>query len=814
MLGSGGREHALAWKLAQSPHCTTLWASPGNPGVLSVLDAVNARRDRSAEIGQHGLCFDMDLTDHAAVLDFCATYRVDLVVIGPEAPLVDGLADSLRAAGIAVFGPSRAAAQLEGSKGFTKDLCTRAGIPTAGYVRASSAAEAHAALARFAIPVVIKADGLAAGKGVVIALTAEEATAAIDDMFGGAFGGAGAEVVIEEFLEGEEVSLFALTDGNAIMAFGSAQDHKRVGEGDTGPNTGGMGAYSPAPVLTPELEARAMDEIIAPTVKAMAEAGMPYSGVLFAGLMLTADGPKLIEYNCRFGDPECQVLMLRLESDLVETLAACARGQLAAAPPPIFAADSAMTVVVAAKGYPGTPAAGGRIEGLAAAETRGAHVFHAGTALTEDGALIAKGGRVLNVAARGRNLREARDRAYRAIYDVRYADGFWRSDIGWRGLMRLGSEARERARASRPSRAADVFRQRGARRLALFHCDHFEPWRNAPRTIGPENAALIERFAETTAAMAHAQRLTLFYRPHVKPIDAPRAGGRFVAGDPLGFARLRDADLAVTSPAIRALVAAGHELQLHIHHERVTRNTRYTPETRWADHLETCGEAADSARLELLVQLSLEAVRAESGLAMDTWLFVHGNWALAASDPRVCGVEDELAILQRNGCAGDFTFLGEPHDVFCLPDFTAPSLVKPVQGAKAYDRAEAEAIPAWGAEARVAAERLFIWSAAHGRDAHSLDYTSLPVIQRASDPSGWATELAQNAVLLGDTLYLGTYAHSMSPRHGPHDTMVFPHAHPPVRRMLETLHQSAAQAGLAVAQLTASEVRAEILASG
>ncbi len=266
MLGSGGREHALAWKLAQSPHCTTLWASPGNPGIRAVLDAVNARRDRSAEIGQHGLCFDMDLTDHAAVLDFCATYRVDLVVIGPEAPLVDGLADSLRAAGIAVFGPSRAAAQLEGSKGFTKDLCTRAGIPTAGYVRASSAAEAHAALARFAIPVVIKADGLAAGKGVVIALTAEEATAAIDDMFGGAFGGAGAEVVIEEFLEGEEVSLFALTDGNAIMAFGSAQDHKRVGEGDTGPNTGGMGAYSPAPVLTPELEARAMDEIIAPTV--------------------------------------------------------------------------------------------------------------------------------------------------------------------------------------------------------------------------------------------------------------------------------------------------------------------------------------------------------------------------------------------------------------------------------------------------------------------------------------------------------------------------------------------------------------------
>lgn len=436
LLGSGGREHALAWKLAQSPLCTRLWASPGNPGIRAVLDEVNARRDHSAEIGDQGLCFAMDLTDHAAVVDFCTTYRIDLVVIGPEAPLVDGLADSLRAAGIAVFGPSKAAAKLEGSKGFTKDLCTRAGIPTAGYVRASTAAEAHKAMARFSIPVVIKADGLAAGKGVVIAQTMAEATAAIDDMFGGAFGGAGAEVVIEEFLEGEEVSLFAITDGTTIVPFGSAQDHKRVGEGDTGPNTGGMGAYTPAPVLTPDLEARALAEIVAPTVRAMAEAGMPYSGVLFAGLMLTAEGPKLIEYNCRFGDPECQVLMLRLESDLAELLAACAESRLAAAPLPVFSADSALTVVMAAQGYPASPASGGRIDIPTGAEAQGVKVFHAGTATTGEGTLVAKGGRVLNITALGRSLRDAHDSAYAALADVRLKDGFWRRDIGWRELER------------------------------------------------------------------------------------------------------------------------------------------------------------------------------------------------------------------------------------------------------------------------------------------------------------------------------------------------------------------------------------------
>ncbi|OYU36531.1 phosphoribosylamine--glycine ligase [Novosphingobium sp. PASSN1] len=426
LIGSGGREHALAWKLAQSPRCTTLWASPGNPGIADVI----------AARGGQGGCVALALTDHGAIAAFCAEHDIGLVVVGPEAPLVDGLADSLRAAGIAVFGPGKAAAQLEGSKGFTKDLCTRAGIPTAGYVRAKSAAEAHAALAQFSLPVVIKADGLAAGKGVVIPQTAEEAAATVDDMFGGAFGGAGAEVVIEEFLEGEEVSLFAITDGSAIVAFGSAQDHKRVGEGDTGPNTGGMGAYSPAPVLTAELEARAMAEIIAPTVTAMAEAGMPYSGVLFAGLMLTADGPKLIEYNCRFGDPECQVLMMRLESDLVDLLDACARGELAGAAAPTLSTESAMTVVVAAKGYPATPVSGGAIANVAVAEAAGAKVFHAGTANAADGTLVAKGGRVLNVTATGASLQAARDRAYAALSEISYADGFWRGDIGWRELAR------------------------------------------------------------------------------------------------------------------------------------------------------------------------------------------------------------------------------------------------------------------------------------------------------------------------------------------------------------------------------------------
>ena len=419
LLGGGGREHALAWKLAQSPLLGKLHAAPGNPG-----------------IADHAQCHALDMTDHAAVTAFCNDHGVDLVVIGPEAPLVDGLADSLRGAGVSVFGPSQAAAQLEGSKGFTKDLCLRAGIPTAGYVRATSEAEALAALDSFGLPVVIKADGLAAGKGVVIAETADEAREAIIDMFGGHFGSAGAEVVIEEFMTGEEASFFALTDGATIVAFGSAQDHKRVGDGDTGPNTGGMGAYSPARVLTPELERETLTRIIAPTVKAMADAGTPYSGVLYAGLMLTEDGPRLIEYNCRFGDPECQVLMLRLQSDLVELLSAVADNRLSAIAPPDFSPDPALTVVMAASGYPGTPVKGGMIADIALAEAHGAKVFHAGTIRDDQGVLRASGGRVLNVSARGATVRAARDLAYDAVDAIDFADGFCRRDIGWREIAR------------------------------------------------------------------------------------------------------------------------------------------------------------------------------------------------------------------------------------------------------------------------------------------------------------------------------------------------------------------------------------------
>ena len=375
----------------------------------------------------------LDVTDHDVVIAFCQARAIGLVVIGPEAPLVDGLSDALRAAGVPVFGPSQAAAQLEGSKGFTKDLCARAGIPTAGYVRTASLEDAHAALSRFAPPYVLKADGLAAGKGVVIAETLAEAKAALADMFGGGFGTAGAEVVIEEFMVGEEASFFALTDGTAILPFGSAQDHKRVGDGDVGPNTGGMGAYSPAPVLTPELQARVMAEIIEPTVRTMREDGSPYSGVLFAGLMLTDDGPKLIEYNARFGDPECQVLMMRLESDLLGIMHACATGELAGVKAQ-FRSDYALTVVMAAKGYPGTPEKGGAIA-LGDAEKGGAKVFHAGTALS-GGALVASGGRVLNVTAMGASVTQAQATAYAAVDAVHFPTGFCRRDIGWREVGR------------------------------------------------------------------------------------------------------------------------------------------------------------------------------------------------------------------------------------------------------------------------------------------------------------------------------------------------------------------------------------------
>ncbi len=361
-------------------------------------------------------------------------------MIGPEAPLVDGLADSLRGEGFSVFGPSKAAAQLEGSKGFTKDLCARAGIPTAGYIRTRSFGEAVEALARFQPPYVLKADGLAAGKGVVIPETREEAVAALEDMFGGRFGTAGAEVVIEEFMRGEEASFFALTDGATILSFGCAQDHKRVGEGDTGPNTGGMGAYSPAPVLDAMARGEVLEKIIAPTVRALANEGTPYSGVLFAGLMLTDQGPKLIEYNCRFGDPECQVLMTRLKSDLGELMLACADNRLGTCEPAKFASETALTVVIAAKGYPDAPEKGGAID-LGSAEACGAKVFHAGTKLVEGGALVADGGRVLNVSATGRNVTEAQAAAYRAVDAISFPTGFCRRDIGWREVAREAEPA-------------------------------------------------------------------------------------------------------------------------------------------------------------------------------------------------------------------------------------------------------------------------------------------------------------------------------------------------------------------------------------
>lgn len=411
LLGSGGREDALAWRLRQSPSCEALVAVPGNPGIA-----------RWAE------CVALDPCDPSAIVGLARERSADLVVIGPEAPLVAGVGDALRDAGFAVFGPNAAAARLEGSKGFTKDLCEANGIPTARYVRTETAADAMAALADFGIPVVIKADGLAAGKGVTVATTraeAEEAIAAAGD----------SPLVIEEFLEGEEASLFALVDGEDAVLFATAQDHKRVGEGDTGPNTGGMGAYTPAPVLTPELEQRTMEEIVAPTARALMAAGTPFCGVLYAGLMLTADGPKLIEYNVRFGDPECEAIMPRVEGDFAELLMAVASGRLMEMKPRL-SPEYAVTVIVAARGYPGTPVSGGLIRELEAAEQiEGVTVFHAGTAQGERG-LVAKGGRVLAVTATAGTFANARARAYRAVDQVDFADGFHRRDIGWREVER------------------------------------------------------------------------------------------------------------------------------------------------------------------------------------------------------------------------------------------------------------------------------------------------------------------------------------------------------------------------------------------
>jgi phosphoribosylamine--glycine ligase len=422
LLGSGGREHALAWKIAASPLTDKLWCAPGNAGIA-----------REAE------CVPLDFANAPAIRDFCQAHKVDFVVVGPEAPLCAGIVDDLEAAGIKTFGPSRMAARLEGSKGFTKDLCRANNIPTAAYERFTAPVPAKDYVRRHGAPIVVKADGLAAGKGVVVATTIAEAEEAIDMILGGGLTASSIEespeVVVEEFLDGEEVSFFVLCDGETALPFGSAQDHKRVFDGDQGPNTGGMGAYSPAVVMTGDLTRRTMDEIIRPTMTAMKAMGCPFKGVLFAGLMITADGPKLIEYNVRFGDPECQVLMLRLMSDLVPALAASRDGVLKNFDLRWYD-DAALTVVMAACGYPGTYAKGSVIEGLdEAAKVKGVQVFNAGTR-QEGGRIVANGGRVLSVSARGRSVAEAQARAYAAVDKIRWSDGFCRRDIGWRAVER------------------------------------------------------------------------------------------------------------------------------------------------------------------------------------------------------------------------------------------------------------------------------------------------------------------------------------------------------------------------------------------
>ncbi|MFC3052804.1 phosphoribosylamine--glycine ligase [Kordiimonas pumila] len=418
VIGSGGREHALCWKIAESPLLQTLYCSPGNGGTVEV--AINT---------------PLDTSDHSEVISFCKDHEIEFVVVGPEGPLVAGLVDDLTAAGILAFGPTAGAARLEGSKGFTKDICAKYNIPTASYGRFKDAASAKNYITKEGAPIVIKADGLAAGKGVILAQTLEEALAAVDYIFDGAFGSAGAEVVVEEFLTGEEASFFALCDGTATLALATAQDHKAVGEGDTGPNTGGMGAYSPAPVMTDTLCKEVMDTIIAPTVQAMTDMGHPYRGVFFAGLMITADGPKLIEYNCRFGDPECQVLMMRLKSDIVPLLVATAKGELAGVSAE-WDEKAALTVVMAAKGYPASYEKGSEIKGLVAASgDADVRIFHAGTK-QENGHIQAAGGRVLNVTALGATVTKAQEKAYKAVDSIDWSDGFCRRDIGWRAINR------------------------------------------------------------------------------------------------------------------------------------------------------------------------------------------------------------------------------------------------------------------------------------------------------------------------------------------------------------------------------------------
>jgi phosphoribosylamine--glycine ligase len=413
VIGSGGREHALCWSIAASPLCDALFCAPGNPG-----------------IADEATCVPVAATDSPGILDLCRREKIDFVIVGPEAPLVLGLVDRLEAAGVAAFGPDAAAAALEGSKGFTKDLCAKYGIPTAAYRRFRARDEARAYVTQRGAPIVVKADGLAAGKGVTVAMTLDEALAAIDAA--ARFGDAGAELVVEDFLAGEEASFFALVDGTDAIAFGSAQDHKRVGDGDTGPNTGGMGAYAPAPCLTPALEEQVMARIIRPTVAAMAKEGRPYKGVLYAGLILTAQGPQLIEYNARFGDPECQVLLPRLKSDLLPALLAARDGVLKSFNLR-WSDEVALCVVMAAKGYPDDPQRGSEIKGLAAAEDPNITIFHAGTR-REGSRLVADGGRVLDIVARGASVAEAQRRAYAAVDRIDWPGGFCRRDIGWRAV--------------------------------------------------------------------------------------------------------------------------------------------------------------------------------------------------------------------------------------------------------------------------------------------------------------------------------------------------------------------------------------------
>ncbi len=417
ILGGGGREHAMAWAILQNPKCDRLIVAPGNAGIADLAE-----------------CADIDIFDGLAVAEFATQHAIDLIVVGPEGPLAAGVTDTCRAAGLVVFGPSAAAARLESSKSFTKTICDACDAPTADYGHFTHADDARDYIRSHGAPIVIKADGLAAGKGVVVAMTEAEALAAVDDIMGGQFGTAGAEVVIEEFMQGEEASFFVLCDGQTVLPLGTAQDHKRAYDGDTGPNTGGMGAYSPAPVMTPQVTQAALDQIVRPTIAAMAARGTPFTGVLFVGLMIRDGQPRLVEYNVRFGDPECQALMMRLGGQILDLLQACAEGRLAGQEV-TWADDHALTVVMAAKGYPGDVIKGTAINGLAALPEDSFHMtFHAGTAL-HDGQMVAQGGRVLGVTARGATLAQAHARAYAMVDQIDWPSGFCRRDIGWRALQ-------------------------------------------------------------------------------------------------------------------------------------------------------------------------------------------------------------------------------------------------------------------------------------------------------------------------------------------------------------------------------------------